>query len=759
MPVSLRTPILLFLLLAALMPLRSVQAAPAGLDTRGDIHPHVKRDAAGRFVFRNRHLVAVLEKSGAGYGPLRLYPASRPSMPPSKMAAEVVDLARLGWRNGEPEASGAFTPVEARILGDDRVELRGSLGSGADAWAVTAELSIDRHAWLSWEVTARPGGPTTLTQLVPMSLRVPAGADAEVLYPGVLRSRDAPAAVTTPDPFQVTIPYIAVSEGDQTVALMWDRPSGRPAGTGTLRRMMGSDGAGDYRLALEFATDFRIERGVGESSAAALPVQARQDVRLAGKIVVLREENDPAAVTRQWVEAYGQPISDGFPRTLDAERRLLRETYLRDAEPGGSPVRAVALLIEDALAPGGPARLRIRDRLASTLVALRTAGPLDPRIAYRDAKGIGELAASIDGERAKIEALLLQQLPDGGWPRAGSSAESGLPETASGAVRVLRFAALTGDTDAAGAGRRALELLERTYQFSEIVAPFQALPGDTDVVTLAQAAEAFLLGYHANGERRYVENARFWAGAALPYVYFWRDAVRPALQHAVLPRLGVPQADQSAGLELARVLRAMVRVRPDGVFEHVSEGIIASAIRQQAAAGADAGLLPSSWGVRENKAAGALAAPDPLARAIYSRMGLDPEVSHARSRVGPDRLFVASGAAINGADTSAMRLRMRLHWLDGEQTWTTITGVTTRPLSVEYNSNPLRSKGLPVQRTFLPEAGAGEGEAGWTYDPDAQLLTLRLGHTGGDDRLEIRWPDARGRSPVKRVDRPVRFRR
>jgi hypothetical protein len=199
------------------------------------------------------------------------------------------------------------------------------------------------------------------------------------------------------------------------------------------------------------------------------------------------------------------------------------------------------------------------------------------------------------------------------------------------------------------------------------------------------------------------------------------------------------------------VLRALSRVRPDGLYDYVSEGILSSAMHQQYDSGEWAGLLPEYWMIRENKGGGAKLNPGGILTMQYRVEDLDTGLSAVRARVGPDRLFIASGATIHQADTTAMRLRLKLRWINGEETFTTVSGVTDRPLSITYNNPSLRQKGIPLDRNFLPEAAEPEGP-GWSYDPNTSTLLLRLRHTGGEDNVEIRWPDSKDRSPIDRVD-------
>jgi hypothetical protein len=806
-------------------------AAPEQLDTRSDIHPQVTRDREGNLVFRNRHLVAVLRKGVEGWGPLVFYPATRPTQPQSAPAAVAPVTARFVWQEGSVSHEGTFVPSDARITGGDRVELRGSVresptapgaGTGgaspsaagpAPAWEAEAALWIGPEAWLSWQIKARPSPSATLAQIAPLPLQAGHAGPWEALLPGVFYAAgtDVPsrpragegAAETLPDPYRITVPVLALSQGRTTVALLWDNRqpwggAGYPSARfGPLDRpaMETEEYSPRFRMEVLAPAPARPPAAEASSPAGPAPAAGTGEIRLAGKIAVLPDERSPAQAVRQWVKAFGPPITAGFPRDYQAERKLTRQAYTgalwrpsvpgwrssvtgSEAEARPSPFPILALLMDAGLSRESAVKEQLRSQADQALAALRKAGPLDPRLAYRT----GDVLAALQAERARVTESAQEQLANGSWPSAlpsplpPSLANLGRPYledlaqtevglVAGRALPILRYAAITGDSDAAGAGIRALDRMDRQYRLPEAGPEDRSWTSET-VLAAAQAAECFLLGYQITGEDRYVESARYWADTGLPFVYFWGDREHPALKHAVVPALspdlfntaGPVEAAQESGLVYARVLRALSRVRPDGLYDYVSEGIVASAMQQQPLTGEGAGLYPERWRVSENRGESAQLSPDLLLAAMYPLMGYDTEVSHARVRVGPDRIFVASGATIHQADTSAMRVRLKLRWLPGEETYTTITGVVARPLSVEYNSSALISRGIPLRRSFLPE-GESEAGVGWSYDPDTGIMILRLRHTGVDDHLEIRWPDPRERTPIDRVDTKVRPRR
>jgi hypothetical protein len=702
---------------ALLLAVSAAAQAPAP-NTLGDRHPHVRKDRGGNYVFRNEHLVAVLEKQGDGYGPLVLYPASRPTQPPSLPIATVPEIAGNAVRQS----------------GDDTLIISGG--------AAPVELEIDRDPWLSWTVRPSAGGTLTL---------LGAGArPSELLIPGVARipmpaREERPAsteAVEVPTT-RLTAALGSLTEGETTAAVLWDHQPERGRTLPSVRFQAGSRDA---------------------APSIALQVSGTTE----GKLLVLREEPQPTAAIREWAEIYQSARSDPFgqrvldvprpPREPDAEWAFSRAALGRITEGVDPALRAVLLQMDPLrVKPRGGQELRSQaEQVAATV---RQAGPLDLRLAYR----VGGVIPALAAEEAVVQARIDDQLTNGSWP--SNQPVMSFPETVpyipaiiplvtQNALRILRYAAVTGHSNSAGAGIRAIELLERDYGIGKPTdTPRVPLP-ELDLRTIAEATECYLLGYQVTGERRYLDGARFWADTGLPYVFLWSQPGRPAMRGAALSRLGEPLATPSTALEFARVLAELHRVRPDRLHYNAARSIVAGAEYQQASGGE----LPEHWNVAENRPEGELRSPAPLLAALQAVRDLDTEVGHTRVRVGPDRLFVAGGASVRSADTSAMRLRLNLRWLAGQDTFMTITGVVARPLRVEYNSEELLWTGITLDHRFLSEAES-EDERGWFYDEGNRLLILRIPHTGGDDRLEIRWPDPRQRAPVERVDTKVRRNR
>lgn len=771
-------------------------AAPR-VDTRRERHPQVRRDASGNLVFRNESLAAVLLKNGEGFGPMLFYPSTRAGERLAAPVATVPALAQVTWREGDQTRTGTFRPTQSKLTRGERVELLGTVSDGSTTWQAEAELWIGHEAWISWVVKIRPSTAASLVRFTPMALRTGQEGPRELLFPGLLyaggfgldtTNPPAPPRTWMPDPYQITVPLMARTQNETTVSVLWNgRQEWGGAGLpGALLEESAPRGEAETTRMELFVP---AAAGSGEGAAEPVAVAAGAEIRLTGKIAVLPEEDRPTNAVRQWVEAFGSPTIEGYPRSFDATREVSRQAFTRtlwdanasgwvpavgipNPQPQQDSFNVLALLMDAGLSGKKAVRDELRAQARKVLEKLQAQGPLDPDLAYRT----GGVLTSLEAERERVMELVDLQLAAGNWvpdpaarPQAGTEGNplGSVPPTEVGLVtenarRILRFATWTGDSTAAGAGLRALRYIQAQHRLPRGARPAEFSIDVPDLLSATHAAECFLLGYQVSGERRFIEEARYWADAGMPFIYFWGDKEHPTLQGASIPAFGVSRsgrnwagtAEQWVGLEYARVLRALSRERPEALYDYLSEAILASGMRQQYVSGEWAGLIPSYWNVRENEGTGPKVSPESLLRAMYEIQDIPVEVSHNRVRVGPDRMFSASGSGIPETVASAMRLRLKLKWLDEQDTFTTIMGVPVRPLRVEYNSN--RLIGLaPKKRDLIPEVSE-ESQLGWYYDDEAGILILRLRHHGNTDDVEIRWPDPKDRSPIDRVDPKIR---
>ncbi len=730
------------------------------VDTRAERHPTARKESDGSVTLRNKHLTLVLLPSDQGYSQLTVYPASRATQPESRAAA-VGSLASVTAAGEKAGATTVLRATRADVSGRS-VRLSGRTETPSGAWDLQAELTIGSEPWVEWRVTARPAAGAGVARVSALPLESDVLDDREALLPGVAfigrepMLQQPPKSLNQPlmpDPLRITVPVVAIAQGETLVAHLWD-----PAGSsGPVSALLQAP-------ALEQGKN-RIEVFLKASTAG--------DYTLKGRLLVMPETSDPAAAVRHWTRAYGLPAAadvDGrgvrsaargaFTRTLWRERQAgwVESNPPGSAAPEADAATILALWMDGAGTASG-------SQLSKALDSLRKDRPLPPQLAYR----LGDVRAALDAMRASVDELIATQLPSGAWvaPSASESLDA-VPPTAVGvvmshAVPILGYGALSGDSAAVGAGIRALEyggLGSLGSEKSRFRVPSGSRLGEIpldvpDLHAAATAAEAYVLGYQLTGEDRYLDLARYWADLGLSFVYLWKDGDRGAMAYASVPTFSgaddsPARATQAVGLLFGRVLRYLDDVRPDPLYDRVSRGILGSAQLQLFRSGDNAGLLSSAWNIADNTPEGVALSPVPVLDLLSAIEGYDTLVSHIRTRVGPDRIYVASGATIEQHSTSSMRLRLRLRWIADQETVTTLTGVRSRPIRVEVNESTLRRLGIPLTQKYLPEARE-EGATGWRWDAETGTVTLRLRHTGGGDWVEFRWPDPKDR---ERVDQP-----
>jgi hypothetical protein len=235
--------------------------------------------------------------------------------------------------------------------------------------------------------------------------------------------------------------------------------------------------------------------------------------------------------------------------------------------------------------------------------------------------------------------------------------------TATYAAEVLRCARVTGDPVALRAGLRALKAMER-YRVPRGAQVWEVPLRAPDILAAAKALEAYLEAYIATGEGKYLEGARYWALAGLPFVYLWALPDRPVMAGATIPVyassclqgpgwFGIPV--QWNGLVYAYHLLRLSAYDRSFPWRELATLILASAMRQQEAVG---GPYPDSWNLMVNRAQPPYVNPEALAKVALALAGVSPDLNTAR--VGG--ITVSTPAEILEAELSDNELRLRLRW-------------------------------------------------------------------------------------------------
>lgn len=205
--------------------------------------------------------------------------------------------------------------------------------------------------------------------------------------------------------------------------------------------------------------------------------------------------------------------------------------------------------------------------------------------------------------RSEVRGILKRQQPDGSFRYQGKFLRGHFEDTASGfcappAVRLLEFAALTGDRESLEAGLKTLEYMKR-FCVPRGAQTWELSLHTPDVLASAYLVWAYVRGYELTGKAEYLERARGWALSGVPFVYLWGRY--PTMLYATPPVYGatgyrsplwIGLPVQWCGGVYAYALTMLAPYEPSLDWKHLAQGIYIAAQQIQYPDGPLAGCLP-----------------------------------------------------------------------------------------------------------------------------------------------------------------------
>jgi hypothetical protein len=570
--------------------------------------------------------------------------------------------------------------------------------------------------------------------------------------------------------------------GTLTLALTWD-PQQRWDGEHAFPSPRFSspnrdEGMENHRLALFLPSvpDFTEENQ--ERAARAYSLKANRTLSLDATLLVT--PGPATAALREWLRARGGlPAPGAWPRSFQEELDLCREGFLNtvwDAPAerwrhcigwasGHAPGFAALLWMDSLLAekPGERARSRARVELAATNM-LRDGGPgvfvsqHNCHIMQWEFPFLyGHLPEALAHAEGLVNGLMQSQRPDGGWvyqpanaeqADLGQAGDSVLGTCANRAATLLRWARITGDTNALAAGERALRFMER-FRVPRGGQTWECPMYEPDILAAAYAVRAHLDAWRVTRQPRWLHGAVYWAETGVPFQYYWSLPDKPMMPGASIPVFGstfythtwlaVPV--QWCGLVYAYHVFALAEelerasLPPSDSplplaldftpadWRRLVELITVSGMEQQFPDGDKAGSYPDSI-TRFERRNPAFLNPEDLLVNVLALRGQSPDVKTARLARGPGEVVVSSGARVESLQATAAGARFTLRSFAGEPSHTLIGGL--KPREIRVNGQPLPRAASPTKR-----------EPGWWWDESKQRLYVTAPHAAGTVTVEI----------------------
>ncbi len=564
----------------------------------------------------------------------------------------VATLPRLGLlRTPAGEASLSFDSVSFHTRDDETVlRLAGQTTAGDEAWWAVCELrvpadadTIDYHL----EITPQDDGHFLALEgpMLYAGEGLPEREDAilpglEWLVRGEESSNsldikpDHPDRVRyVPHPLKITVPAAGMRFGDVAVGLYWPDPAKQES-----RKLAGSE-------SLVFASPDRfggqtshlvglvlpgVDHGLPENQRiATAPLDCTgKSLVLTGTIVATTGATDSLVVLDRWYDAYGYPAPLSSPRGNPVDEiGFSLQAYAKDKalwnpewrqwysdiivgfRPTLDPI--YELLVGARLLGDKPEAAWARD-LATEVVGKPLAEAEE--VLHQDIT-----AESIRAIVREAQGLVTQQQADGNWVFGGEKAADDWPEngvdyrklgpkgaravgfTAAPATKVLDAALLSGDAELREAGLRALAAMQE-FRVPRAAQVWEVPAHTPDILASARAVDAYLAGYRLTGDRRYLDEAVYWARTGLPFVYVWHPEDQPLVQGATIPVFGATSyvlswfavAVQWNGLCYSQSLYDLAPYDQSFPWARVADSILTSGMYQQATEGERLGQWPDA---------------------------------------------------------------------------------------------------------------------------------------------------------------------
>ncbi|MDP8246187.1 MAG: hypothetical protein P9L94_19040 [Candidatus Hinthialibacter antarcticus] len=560
-----------------------------------------------------------------------------------------------------------------------------------------------------------------------------------------------------PHPYKITIPLMALTQDNLLISLLWPPKYPWSRNEQTLSPTFAVpncfDEQNNHRFGV-FAPS--VPNYVLENADAAHEpyiIQPGETVRLQ-YAMYLTESNDPIDAIDAWTALYQrselpQPMQP--PRSYEDAIRVSREAYMTTcwdetktgwghcagwaASPSGG---MLALLDFDRFLTGdNDAALSqrietVRNHILETQGEAGLASPAGCHVMFEEAAFYwGVVEQSLPGWKRAAQRLANAQDLDGSWgfgpnkPEQKDLGEAG--EVVSGtiapnAMRLLRYARISGDVNAAWTGFKALKALNalRVPRGSQ---GWECPLAAADVMVCGYAARANLDAYRITNQRAYLDEAVYWARAGLAFHYLWELDDRPLQRYATIPIFGTTFFTHSwrgvpvqwCGLVYSYALQELAPFDDRYDWRMIAEGIINSALWQQLTDGPYAGTLPDSYGDYCLTARGAYINPENIMTNLHALHGNSLDIETAFfEKAAPDAQRVSANAAISDPKRDGGKLSFSLSSTPGRTTSILIAPLPQKPESIYLNGEALQMKSDSDQSGW------------WLYQEDGKHLIITI---------------------------------
>lgn len=584
-----------------------------------------------------------------------------------------------------------------------------------------------------------------------------------------------------PDWYKITVPAMAVSDGECMVGLVWDANQKWDGVYDAPAAIFSSPNwfqMQDNHLMGLFLPSTRSNNVKENEYFARNPYYLSADSSLSIEAhLVGKGDVGSLAIIDEWINVFGLPELQELPRTLEEEIELCREGFMTvvwDEKVGGwkhcyewdamnIPAFGTLLWVDSILTDDELIKKELRERVEFVIektnrdygrgAFARTDGTHIPGWDLPFYAG-GLDAFSLGVMRSEGTSYLATQHRDGEWvfsPGNTSRRVLGTPgETVSGLIAtpaevVLRWGRISGDEKSIAAGLKALDYMEaHGLNVPRGAQSWECPVHSPDILASAKAVKAYIEAYIITRDERYLDAARYWAKTGLPFVYFWGVEDRPVMKGATIPIYGATfftlswqgRPVQWNGLVYAYSLMQLARYDDSFPWEHIARLILGSAMWQQEESGERKGTYTDVWELGPNAPIPLYLNPENIMKLTLAVLGADPGVNTEvlsatrRTLLGKEveyKIHVTSPAETLDASWDDGVLQITLKFYSDETCYTLVANCDS-PKTVLKN-------GKVLDKTNRLD----NVSEGWDYLKSDKFLIIKTHFEQGDAlRLEIR---------------------
>ncbi len=694
-----------------------------------------------------------------------------------RLVAATDALARLlcrGTDGGEATADVVITQAKGgRVEGGSTLQLTGHIGPPEQpVAALTLDFRLgDGSPRIEAQYTVQVQREAALLQFRGPWLYVGDGAFGAAkrfaTFPGLeylssdeRSSSDRDVATdradrTTPQPYKVTVPLLAVESDDGLVGLLWRQDQKWDGEHWSLSPRFASpnflSGQENHLLGLFVPTvpDFLAENA--DRAAEPLMVEPGDELSIECQMVLMPDGTVLDAVP-QWWEAYGFPQPLEPPRSFAEELALSRHGFMVsvwdeetkgfrhciDWAPGIAPGYCTLLWHDAHLSKDGSRdavleRIRTHaDRILHEEAGQALASPGGCHIMrWEFPFHYGHLQEGLAGAQAQAYGAIASQGEDGGWRfhppderhrMLGEDGTAVVGTCAHPAFTILKYARLTGDEKCKEAGRKALAFMDQ-FTVPRGAQGWECPIMEPDILAAAWAMGAYIEGYRTFGEPQYLDKAVYWAKTGLPFAYSWYQPDRPGMLWATVPVFGstfmthlwfgVPV--QWCGLVYAYELQHLWVHDQSLPWREIARGITVSGQYQQFGDEEPdkKGTYPDGFYGNCTQRMPPFINPEDIIVNVLALEGYDPDPDTVRLPRPGGAVVVSSGARVSGMKLTDGRLGLRLSYFRGATSHTVVSNVS-RPEAVQ-------------------------GAESWSYDAEGERLFVSSAHDAIEQEVSVQF--------------------